>query len=213
MARRNFEDLLPRVLPYTPGCSDYQAIDAIRRAAREFFRDTLLWEHCVEVWLFPNVATYRIKVPTSVEIGHIQSVAYNGVPMPPFSQPELDKRRSGWRNRTAQSPLRWSHPSLGNIEFTPKPTEAEKSAINVYVRVYPAADAEYMDADLLNRWEEAIVDGALAELLAMPGQRFSNPDQAMYRQNRFNNKLSQGKAEYRKSGTNVDLTVIQRPMA
>lgn len=213
MADRAFDELLTRVLPYVPGCDEYLATDAILRSAKVFFMDTLLWEYCQEVPLVAAGCDYELTPPVNTEIAEVQAVKFNDSPVPPASEPIRDRHDPRWRLLEGNTPKFWMRPHPHTLRITPTPENNEAGFIDVYMRIYPTLSCTEMDSVLLNRHEQAIVDGALAELFALPNKRFTAPELGLQRRIDFRNAIALGIMEYRQSGTNVDLTVKQRPLA
>lgn len=82
------------------------------------------------------------------------------------------------------------------LHIWPAPTKDVHEGIELEVVVSPSRDACEIDAQLYDKWFDAIVHGALAELHALPSRSFSSTTRADYRRRMFNEEV--GRATVRR---------------
>lgn len=213
MTTKLFSALLPDVLPHVPGCSDIWAETELARSAELFFRETLAWRDCVSVWTHPQQGEYDLEVPAESRLAEIIEVTYRGFPIPPVTELQASRKYGSWRETTGDGVKSYLRTAPQTIRLYPIPETAEQDAVKVYAALYPARNASGMDSDTLDRWEEAVVDGALARLLAKPAQRWTDLVMAGYHSQRFEHFISRGRAESAKNGTRAPQRAQMRPLA
>lgn len=76
----SLRDLLPLVTPLLPGCSDIQALQALRLSAIDWCERTRCWRFAVE----PGVATYIITPETLIDSGQTISIEANYIAAPAY---------------------------------------------------------------------------------------------------------------------------------
>ncbi len=113
--------------------------------------------------------------------------------------------------------------SWGNVDFTfdddqlyinPAPTKDDNQVIVLEVIVIPNRDACEVNSQFYDKWFDAIINGALAEIHMMPNRPWSSVSRAEYRRKLFNEDVSratirkvlQGKREPLKMRPNYDWT-------
>ena len=180
---RALSDFLPFVTPYAPGVSDPMAEQAVLSACIEFCNRSCLvqntsWEDAVvgqsaldveepsSMTLVKVLAVYHLDVrltPRSREMvarGHAaRGDAINGVTTTPGTPSE-------WFNRDPQDPV---------ISVHPAPDTAAVGAFTIVAAHAPTRAAARVADVLYDDYAEDVAAGAIARLLTMPAQPFTNP--------------------------------------
>lgn len=193
MATENISSWAGDILPKVPGVPWPGFIAAVRDAAIEFCRKTIIHS----VWLdrisiVASTAEYSLTLPsgnTHLRIWDVDQVFYkeNGAdddtftPLDPESEQELERSLgSAWRFDTAPQPSKFIIPEYNpyTIRFKPIPTVASASGVLIRVNVVPLETATALQDWLYYRHKEAITAGALAELFGHKAAPYYDPNEA-----------------------------------
>ena len=180
------DKFLNEVRPWAPGVPDQTAYKHIRNAAIEFCERTRLWK-------FED--SYDISADDCEEISTIsgsilhdvEALLFNGNQLLPKATTDLDRLMPGWRTNESGSalPQYYTQIDQGTLKIVP----AMAGTLYICIRLKPSQDAMDLPDFIANEYREVIGWGALARILTMPGQSFSNPDLASFYLARFNEKL------------------------
>lgn len=179
-------DFLPKVLSRAPGCAEPVALDAIRQAAKELCETSRIWrlEDSFEI---AGAIDELMVAPTGAEIFEIESARLDERPLTPRTVSWLDEHRPTWRtDTTAQNFAEHiTQTEPGSVRIVPRATGTLSLALFLTV----SEKAEYLPDWMLSLYARDIADGAIAEVLMIPGQQFSNPSLASVHANRFQFRL------------------------
>lgn len=164
-------EFFPRLLPYVPGCSEPLAAQAVLDAAIQFCDDSLvIREPLASFNTTVGEATYTLTPPASQEISRILKVVVDDTELEGVLAEvvgELDDNNafptSFFTSRT-DSALR--------LLLGPKPDKVYPVIVTVALK--PTRTAATVQDDLFDRWADPIVLGALARIMAVPGQPFTS---------------------------------------
>lgn len=178
---RDFEDFFPHVMPSAPGCPEPTAIHALRQSAIEFCYRTRLWRSDDEFQVSPGESDI-VCVPADAQLLEIEHATFNGVPLTQTSINELDREWPRWREDAQQTmPKYFTQTAIDTVRLVPPAT----GILKVYTILMPSEDAEMTPRWLLDKFARIIADGALKDILILPGQPFFNPDLAATFHSRF----------------------------
>lgn len=167
-------------------------LDAIRMAAREFCAETLVWQ-CNQdpMTVYVGEGEYAFEPPTGAEVVQAMRGWFNGAPIEPKSQDELDQiyRGSNWLTATG-SPRYIVNLSRDYINLVPIPDEKVVSGLTLRIALQPTQDATVIDALLFERHREAIALGAKAKLKLMSEQPFFDAKGGALDNGLFMNKIA-----------------------
>lgn len=201
------DDLLPHILADAPGCPDVTAKLAILKSAREFCREAPVWTELQDPMpLSPQVTSYTLEAPAGADVVGIIQAWCNGSPMRPLAVDDLDLVLPGWQDASAPRPF-WFNLSLtqGEIRFFPRSTEP--CSITLRAQYAPQVTAQALPDSLVSEHLEAIVDGALARLLMVPGRSWSDPNLGAFRRGQFDNAIASERASALHDGHRGVVTV------
>lgn len=178
------EDLFSRILPRAKNCPEPVASAGIRAAAIEFCERTRLWRDSDKITL-TEANCNVIAVPYGAVLHEIESARFNGLPLEPVSLSWLDDEIVDWRNKTASAGKWITQTEPDTLAVIP----ACDGTLDLSLILKPSNEAETLPDFMINAHARALSDGALAEILTIPGQPFYNPDLAMFHSNRFRAEL------------------------
>lgn len=195
---RNLSDLYNRVAIVAPGLNENSAIDELRYALLDFCMETHCSQDTIETSVSAGEAAILYDSPNP---SHLFVCRVLGVGLPTGNLPikTLDEMREVDNWRAAEGYPRMCTPEAPGELSTYPTTQEAITPIYVRLALAPTQTATKIDEDVLNRYGNAIADGALARILGMSGQTWSNPNEAMRRQRMFDIARSRARAESAKN--------------
>jgi len=184
------DPILKIVLPRANHCPEPIAIDAIRTAAITFCERTKLWRSS-DKFKVSNGCNV-VAVPYGAVLHQIESARFDGNPLEPVSLSWLEENYPHWREVEGIGAKYITQVEPGTVRVVP--SASGELALTTILK--PSNDAEELEDFLIDLYARTLADGALAEILAIPGQMFSNPDLAVYYGNRFERELSWLSSQY-----------------
>lgn len=173
---RDFDVLMPRVLPRALGCPEPTAIAAVRDGVIELCERTRCWVVNDEFTL-TQFGEEIVVAPRGASIFEFDAVKHCGNPLDPITLTDLDERVFDWENRRDGSPRYYTQTSLNTVRIVPNDA-GQSFRIRAFLK--PSEAAESAPNDFMDQHRELIADLALARILTVPGQSWSNPDLAGY---------------------------------
>ena len=155
----DFDELEPEVGVEVPGAARFAVMNALRAAAREFFIETRAWR--VPFGPVPLSDHVRPGLPPDTFLVEPVEVLIDERPL-----------RSGSFATSADNGIVFA----GNRDGT---------NVSGVAAVAPSGLAVELPERLGNEFRDALVAGALARLMKIPGAEWSNPQMAMYYQGEF----------------------------
>lgn len=177
---------LPKIQPFAPGVADPTAFEWIRQAAIEFCERTRTWRDYDDYLVYRRDAS-PIKTPVGSVIHEIEEVRFNGEWLEPASPSDLDKWHSGWRmGRATGRPGYFTQMEPNTVAIAP----IAAGKVCAWLILKPAPDAMELPDFIAMQHRQVIADGALARILALPNQPYSNPQLAAVHDASFQSALA-----------------------
>lgn len=179
-----WDQLLPLVLPFAPGCPDLIAEEEIRNAAEEFFDRSKAWR----VWTadqdtIANQADYLPTLPANTRLVKLIAAKLDGLDL------GIDDSEG---DVSTGLPLAAYTYDMANVTLWPAPTSAgQKLKVNLALTITSAATG--LDDNLFNAYRLQIADGAIARLAAHEDKPYSNPGKAGMHGGKFNESIDKAK--------------------
>ena len=173
---KDLDAFIPNIRMYAPGVSDPAAYFAIRQAAIEFCERTRFWRYEDE-FAITSTDIDGLTAPSGSVIYDIDAVWFNGRKLTPKTTGQLDVLEPTWRSgATAQTstPKYVTQTEPNTIQIVPFQTGQLKFALFLK----PSQDATEVPDFLVDQHRETIAHGALARILLIPNQSFTNPEMA-----------------------------------
>lgn len=180
---RPLVDFLPFVLPLVPGCSDPMAEQAVLSACIEFAGKSLIVQHTGTDNAVAGQTEYDVEQPSQQILSKVLAVYHLGRRLHSRSREMV---RSGFAARGEAipgvttytgTPSEWlcRNPAEAIVSIYPAPAEAETDALTIVSAYAPTRDATRVADILYTDYAEDIAAGAVAQLLIVPAQPFTNP--------------------------------------
>lgn len=179
---RDIIELSPHVLPWAHNCPEPTMLHFLRQAAIKFCERSRSWRS-EEVYNLIS-ADDEISLVTCDDsvIYEIESVTWRGKEdadwQPSITSAAFTDRDDWWRDG---NPRYYTQRVPGRLRVAPFST----GQIRVIMYLKPDQRAETLPDYLIELYPEIIAAGALAKLLMLPGQTFTDPNQAMLQQSLF----------------------------
>jgi hypothetical protein len=211
----------PYVLPHAAQCPIPLAEQAVRVAAMEFCRKTLLVHQIFKVDVTANAVDYTVTLPTDQKLTRVIKVLVGSKELAsvPFSSitsaPALAGAAVGDAVVTPGPATCFFQKDTGVPSFSlyPVPYTTVTGGM-VYVAAFEPTETAATVADLLFlHWAREIGYGALAHVLAVAGQPFSDPTLAAVYAGKFEAAKDVGISQMRKGQTTASLAVRPRKFA
>ena len=178
------EELFTRIMPRVKNCPEPVAAAGVRVAAIEFCERTRLWRSS-DTFNVSEADCNVVAVPYGAVLHEIESARFGGLPLEPVSISWLDDEIYQWREKTATVGKWITQTEPDTVRVVP----AADGLLDLSLILKPSNDTDQIPAFMVNAHARALADGALAEILTIPGQPFYNPDLAMFHSNRFRAEL------------------------
>ncbi len=174
---------LPNILPYAPGCPEPTALANVIKSAQVFCERVRLWRGNTTLSVTPD-SPNLVTVPAGAELFEIESARFDGRDLKPMSLTDLDEYHPGWRTM-ANGAARWiTQTEPGYVQLVP----ASTGTLSLSTFLRPTDNAQQLP-DLFTQYTRTIADGALAEILMLPAQVYSDPSRAQFFAQRFDNRI------------------------
>lgn len=175
---------LPSIMPKVPGCPEPSAFFAIIKAAQEFCERTRVWRDN-DTFQVTETSCNVVCAPDGADVFEIENALLDGKKLEPVSLGDLNRDHPDWREKSQGG--RWiTQIERDTVLVVPK--TAGTLALSITLR--PSDDAEQLPDFMAKHYRQVIADGALAEILMLPNQSFTDPARAQFYAARFEAKLS-----------------------
>lgn len=169
---RDLSDFLPKVMPFALNCPEPAAIEALRDAAQEWCRRTRMWREWDE-FQTTGEDIESVSVPPGAQIFEIEQAWFDGRPLTPG---RFDRTVSPWGDREDGGYPRCITTVRAN-EIMLRPRCVGMLRISMFMM--PSEDGDTVPDELFDRHASEMGKGALAKLLLLPNQPYTNPKMAM----------------------------------
>jgi hypothetical protein len=209
-----WDQFLPLMSVQLADCPDVIAYDALRRAAFKFCYESYCWQQENDPQnVTAGVADYDLDFPSGTIPAHLMSVVFKGTPLYPKTAEQLDLTIPGWHD-TESTPLYYFRPTDSTIRLVPMPSTTESAVLRTKVILAPSAsNGAGVDADVFNKHSTAIIQGALAILMMLPGRKWSNPQLSQLYDQQYRFEISRTKGMMLSANSSAPLKVRGRKFA
>ena len=178
---REIEELLPQVIPYAPGCADPTAIQHLRDAAVRFCERTRCWRH-IDTFNTTKNHHQIMAVPSGAVLFEIEWAKFDDRELE-AKIPDVDTWHHQDQAYAYPRYITQVNPSCVSIE----PHAEGELMISLFLK--PSQETDILPDFLVSHMARNIADGALATLLLLPNQPFTNPQMAMAFEAKFQASL------------------------
>jgi hypothetical protein len=189
--------LIPLVQGDLVGCSRYMILHALRESIREFCRRTMAWEFAQDdITPVEGQMIYTLQEPSGTEIVDIVQAYQDGAGGMLTSKDVLPITQLA--GNLAQY---YTRPERTKIAVYPVPSEHATIPFTVTVALQPTTDGTLVDYPLVSKYQDALLSGALKQLMLQPNKPWSNPALGQYHRQIFEDRILDEQINRLKGGT------------
>lgn len=218
---KNLSDLLKRMIPALPGCSEPMAVMVLAEVANDFCRRSCVLQTAEPQSLQAGVSEYDVDTPPQTELARVMAVYVNGAWCKPVSthlaRSGADIIGAATGDTGIQVGTPWAYfmktPTTPTITVFPQPERDAADALIVRAAFAPKLDATAIDDLLFAEWGDYIAKGATARLMLVPGQPFSNGPASEFYLKQYKMAVDKASIQARRGRAAASLRVVGRSFA
>lgn len=211
MSVASFEVLLRDVIVQAPHCPDDTGLWALRLATIDFCTETLWWTYMGDpLDVEAGEPRYTVEAPSQAEPVLVRAVWYDGMQLPAQGVAARFMWSARDINSRSSPPKYFTSPAPDQVQLHPVPDVSKPESLTALVAVSPSRSATTCDQQLLHRWSDALVNGALHRVYQIPNQPFTSLDQAKMRLAMYQQDVAKAKIQANKALTGANLSVKPR---
>ena len=200
---KTWDDFLPLLRPHLFGCPDMTTKLTLGEVASEFFTRTYLWRDTIDsIFIAPNQFEYDLDADALVE--NVISVVYEGQELTRTDDRLIPHTEIGQRGVPS---IYWVHAD-NTIRVHPVPDLRARLRVTAVLK--PNRAGTGVEDWIYETWADALVDGTIAKLTAIPGKDWSDPGVSAMRRAMYEKAIINARI---RDFRGVELKVRQRPFA
>jgi hypothetical protein len=206
-------DLVRYVAPEVLGCPSALIEREIVLATIDLCERGKAWSLTQEIGALTNGwREYSVELPTHARVARVERVFLDGKPLVPISIDDLPLVLPNWPTAQGPEPRYYNAPEDDEtIVVYPIPTNPPTKTLSAKVTYAPTLAATVIDDRLASRHIEAIKQGALARLLDLPQQTWTDHVLAERRRLQFESSIQASRVDFEYDGVSGSLRVRPVP--
>ena len=166
----------PDVIPDLPGAPFPLVDHHLRNAAIDFCeRSKALVVDLDPIDAVSGLQAYDLPLPSGTDLVEIAGARFSGKKITPKSPAYLDANREDW-NTEQGTPEHYTQQGKDSLLLVPIPQVDAATAIKIKAAVKPSNTSTGVDDWFYAQFRKAIAAGCKAVMMAMPDEKWSNPD-------------------------------------
>ena len=211
MTIQDYSSLVRDVVMYAPHCPEHVAQHAVKLTCIDFCRRTHWWKYTSDpIDVTAAESAYQVEVPNGTEPISVVAAWYKDSPLWPMGFSTKNRFQFKNLNSMSGTPQAFSHDTPTEVVLSPVPKDTVASALVLTVAIAPKRTANGADRDMMERYFDALVSGALARVYAIPNEPFSSADAALAREKMYRVEATKAKIDANKALTAASLRVQPR---
>jgi hypothetical protein len=198
MALVEFDALYPEVLATAPTCPAITIQRAMLNAARELCELSKCYRYRLEPEVVvPNDPEVALSLPSFTTLVAPITLSLNGEILRPTTPSLLEEDDQNWEQETGTPRMFMrSTLELNTVRLYPTPDRSYTSSAGLRgeVALKPSRAAPGVEEMVLDKYQTALVSGALSKLLMIASAPWYNPIQASYHAEMFSVEIEKAKA-------------------
>lgn len=184
-----YVSMLSNVSINAPMCPQPLMLNAIQRAAQDFFTRARVWHVTIDaLYVSPKVRDIDVEHPTGARIVSALAAAFNGADLTVKTPRQLDGLVPEWRTTATGEPEYITQLSTELIRLAPHPEV--KGKLEIEAALAPTLDAASIPDELAAEYRTALEHGASQILLAIPQKGWSDPAMSQYHGAQFEKAIT-----------------------
>lgn len=214
MAIITYATYVPDVVVYATGCPTLTIVDALRKAAIDFFHESCAYRVWVTAFnLTINTSSYTITagVPTETAVAQIMMLKCEGTDVQETSHEEFFAVDGEYPSLTGTHAQYYTVlGALPTFNIIPIPNATIVNAFNAQVAVEPTLTSTGVEQAYFEPWKDGIVDGALSQLMRMKDRAWSDTKEAGVRYQSYLVERAKARIQGNKGNIRRDVSVQMR---
>lgn len=194
MAQTPLIDIIPDIAQICRKAPNATLIRALNRSTREFCKQSRWMRFALVGATEIGTQLYSMGSDPDLEIiglKAVSSAARTGNTRPRALAVSVP---TGWLpGQPNGAPMRYAYVPEGQMALNPTPDKVYDLLLTIVVQ--PTLAANSIPGQLLTRWDRVIKAGALAYLLEVPGQPWTDPVQAVAKMREFQSGINNARAD------------------
>lgn len=216
----SINDLVPNILPYVRGCTNFTIRENILLTAIDFCQHTLVSQETIcDIDVIAEDTAVHIPCPSRHLINH-RIIWIEGTQgfLTEANRPALVERNIGWSNKqgrpaTATHPRYWVRRNQDIIDVVPQVKDTLVGELTLRCVYLPRRDAEKIDTILIDTYKQAMIDGTLFRLRSMDGEDWADPRAAAKHDSEYQIAISRARVDVNRDYGTAEMFVKQNPFA
>lgn len=211
----NLDDFLPHLLPDLPGCPDSIVKQQLLFAVIEFCQETHAWNEIQDpIQVRERVNEIDVDTPTGARIVAVKDVWASSRKLRPVTMPQLFELIPNWQTAEGSEPTYYNASTdYRTMRIFPIPIDVNDSTLTLRVAYAPKMDATSIPDELAIKYWDALIGGAKARLMVIPGKAWTNSQMSAYNRGIFNDGILKAKISALHDRVEGSLSVRPHPFA
>ncbi len=181
----NLSEFLNSITPYARSVAIPTVYRAVRDAIGEMCEKTRVWRH-EEEYAVASGEDIVVSAPDGAVLIDIEHASYNGQKLTSKTVAWLDENMNGWRDNLITGTSNYmTQVGLNTLRLVP----GEDGEVLVSMWLKPSQDCTEVPDYFAAQFRETIAHGALARILAIPGQPYTDLNMAGANKGIFDGRL------------------------
>jgi hypothetical protein len=180
-------DFLPQVVSFLPGCSEPLAAKHVLEICRDFCQFAGIWQQTLDpVSTVYGMRTYDLSPPIGANIVSVTKAWHRNIEIKVINGDARSIRPELYNDSFQGAGNNPGTPRLLLVDFEnsamvldPPPSTTEDNALTIRVVLKPSRTAQSVPNLLLEEYEYAISQGAIARIASVPSQPFTDKQAAL----------------------------------
>lgn len=209
------DDFLPHLLPELPGCPDMIVKQQLLFGTIEFCQETHAWNEVQDpIQVLDRQYEIDVETPRDTRIVAVKDVWAANRKLRPVTMPQLFELIPNWQTAEGSEPTYYNaNIDYRTIRIYPIPNGANRQTLTMRVAYAPEMSATTIPDELSIKYWDALIGGAKARLMVMPGKSWSNPALAVYNRRLFDDGILKAKISALHDRVEGSLSVRPHPFA
>lgn len=176
------------VIAQIPEANDLLIDRTLLEVARVFCEYTRAWRSTVTETVTASTLAVALTPPTDGEMVDVVKATLDGAPLDKKTHEQLDEIDSQWRTREGSSSYITSSDSLNEVLIAPLANTTYTNGLSVRVAWKPTLTAVTLDAMLVSKYSDLLVEGTLGKLFIIPDEPWEDASRGAYYTTLFEEK-------------------------
>lgn len=211
----NLDDFLPHLLPDLPGCPDAIVKQQLLFAVIEFCQETHAWNEIQDpIRVRERQNEIDVDTPVGARIVAVKDVWASNRKLRPVTMPQLFELIPNWQTAEGSEPTYYNASTdYRSMRIFPIPIDVNNQTITLRVAYAPKMDATSIPDELAIKYWDALIGGAKARLMVIPGKAWTNAQLSAYNRGVFNDGILKAKISALHDRVEGSLSVRPHPFA